>query len=122
MALQASIYDPVRDQTEARQHFPCLQHVAFVPDFTRKTISLNAFYAMQLLFAKAYGNWLGLMRLGTFVGGQVGLRFDRLHCFTGIQKMTNDSRPRNGVLLDRLKGLAEASAAEANKQPAVMEG
>ena len=36
MALQASIYDPVRDQTDARQHFPCLQHVAFVPDFDRQ--------------------------------------------------------------------------------------
>src|SRR4051812_14512890 len=31
MALQAAVYDPVRDQTEARQHFPCLQHVAFAP-------------------------------------------------------------------------------------------
>jgi hypothetical protein len=122
MALQASIYDPVRDQTAARQHFPCLQHVAFVPDFTQKTLSLNAFYAMQLLFVKAYGNWLGLMRLGTFVGGQVGLRFDRLNCFTGIQKMTATSRPRNGVLLDRLKDLAEANAGEAKKRSAAMEG
>src|SRR6266851_5649627 len=50
MALQASIYDPVRDQTEARRAFPCLQHIAFVPDFARKTLALNAFYALQLVF------------------------------------------------------------------------
>lgn len=122
MALQASIYDPVRDQTKARQHFPCLQHIAFVPDFTRKTLSLNAFYAMQLLFVKAYGNWLGLMRLGSFVAGQVGLRFDHLNCFTGVQKMSKDSRPRKGVLLERLTDLALACAGETKNHPAVMEG
>jgi hypothetical protein len=121
MALQASVYDPVRDQTEARQHFPCLQHVAFVPDFDRKTLSLNAFYAMQLLYVKAYGNWLGLMRLGSFVASQTGLRFEKLNCMAGIQKMTNDSRPGGGDLLDRLTDLARASVGGANGQPAPAE-
>src|SRR5262249_57408058 len=95
MALQASIYDPARDQTEARRHFPCLQHVTFVPDFARGTLTLNAFYALQLLFVKAYGNWLGLCRLGAFVASQTAprLRFERLNCYAGIQKMTTESRP-----------------------------
>lgn len=118
MALQASIYDPARDQTEARQHFPCLQHVAFVPDFDRETLSLNAFYAMQLLYVKAYGNWLGLMRLGSFVASQTGLRFDKLNCMAGIQKMTNDSRPGGGDLLDRLTDLARASVDAGDERPA----
>ena len=106
MALQASVYDPVRDQTDARQGFPCLQHIAFVPDFTRQTLSLNAFYAMQLLFVKAYGNWLGLMQLGAFVASQTNLRFERLNCFTGIQKLSSDKRPHPGELLERLTDLA----------------
>jgi hypothetical protein len=121
MALQASIYDPVRDQIDARQSFPCLQHLAFVPDFDRKTLSLNAFYAMQSLYVKAYGNWLGLMRLGSFVASQTGLRFERLNCFTGIQKMNGKSRPRGGDMLDRLTDLARASIGEANGKPATME-
>ncbi len=110
MALQASIYDPVRDQTEARRPFPCLQHITFVPDFARKTLSLNAFYALQLLFVKAYGNWLGLCRLGAFVASQAEpkLRFERLNCYAGIQKMTADSRPKPGDALDRLTGLARS--------------
>lgn len=112
MALQASVYDPVRDQTDARQHFPCLQHVTFVPDFTRGTLALNAFYALQLLYVKAYGNWLGLMRLGAFVASQTKLRFERLNCFAGIQKMTSDSRPRPGPLLDRLTEIARSCAGE----------
>lgn len=110
MALQASIYDPVRDQTEARRPFPCLQHLTFVPDFARNTLSLNAFYALQLLFVKAYGNWLGLCRLGEFVASQAEpkLRFERLNCFAGIQKMTAESRPKSGDLRDRLHDLARA--------------
>lgn len=112
MALQAAVFDPVRDQSEARRSFPCLQHIAFVPDFARQTLSLNAFYAMQLLFVKAYGNWLGLSRLGAFVASQAEpqLRFERLNCYAGIQKMTAQSRPKPGDLLERLKDLAEACA------------
>jgi hypothetical protein len=114
MALQVSIFDPVRDQTDARQHFPCLQHVTFVPDFARGTLSVNAFYALQLLYVKAYGNWLGLMRLGAFVASQTKpqLRFERLNCFSGIQKMTSDSRPRPGALLDRLTEVAQLCVGE----------
>jgi hypothetical protein len=105
MALQAAIYDPVRDQTVARRHFPCLQHVTFVPDFARKTLSVNAFYALQLLYVKAYGNWLGLSRLGAFVADQTGLRFDRLNCYAGIQKMT--ALPKDRDLRQRLADLAQ---------------
>ena len=115
MALQVSIYDPVRDQTDARQHFPCLQHVTFVPDFARGTLAVNAFYALQLLYVKAYGNWLGLMRLGAFVASQTKLRFERLNSFAGIQKMTSDSRPRPGSLLDQLTEIARSRAGEPAK-------
>jgi len=119
MALQASIYDPVRDQTEARRHFPCLQHVTFVPDFARGTLTLNAFYALQLLFVKAYGNWLGLCRLGAFVASQTELRFERLNCYAGIQKMTAESRPKAGDLLDRLTELAKSCVEGAGAETAL---
>jgi len=121
MALQASIYDPVRDQTEARRHFPCLQHITFVPDFARKTLSLNAFYALQLLFVKAYGNWLGLCRLGAFVASQAEpeLRFERLNCYAGIQKMTADSRPQSRNSLSRLSAVARSCV---DNTPAVAVG
>ena len=114
MALQAAIYDPVRDQTEVRRSFPCLQHIAFVPDFERNTLSLNAFYAMQLIYVKAYGNWLGLSRLGAFVASQAEpqLRFERLNCYAGIQKMNSQSRPKPGDLLDRLRDLARSCAGD----------
>ena len=112
MALQAAIYDPVRDQTAARRHFPCLQQLSFVPDYASGTLSLNAFYALQSFFVKAYGNWLGLLRLGAFVAGQTGLRFDRLNCFAGIQQMRSGCRPKQGELLDRLLDLSRTCVGE----------
>ena len=106
---------PLRDQTEARQGFPCLQHIAFVPDFNRQTLSLNAFYAMQLLFVKAYGNWLGLMRLGGFVASQTELRFVRLNCFTGHpEDVLGSTRPKPGEPLERLTDLARTCIGEDN--------
>lgn len=106
MALQAVIFDPVRDQVKERRGFPCLQHVTFVRDNDRETLSLNAFYALQSFFIKAYGNWLGLLRLGAFVASQTGLRFEGLNCFAGIQQMRSGCRPKQGDLLHRLCDLA----------------
>jgi hypothetical protein len=121
--LQAALFDPYRDLTRsAQQGFPCLQHLTFVPDRDRHTLGLNTFYATQQLFVKAYGNWLGLCRLGAFVAHEAGLRFDRLTCFAGIQKMDGDKRPRPGDSLDRLRDLADAvvrAAGVANAEPAL---
>jgi hypothetical protein len=94
--FQASIFDPLRDHTRANQlGFPCLQHVSFVPDFVAKTLKLNAFYASQQAPDRAYGNFLGLCRLGAFVAHEAGLAFDRMTCFAGIEKM--DKRPGQNV-------------------------
>lgn len=103
--FQACVFDPVRDHTgAAQQPFPCLQHISLVPDERSGTLSLNAFYATQQLFTKAYGNWLGLARLAAFLAHEMGLHFDRLTCFVGIEKM--DQRPPSGALLSQLKALA----------------
>lgn len=111
MALQATVFDPMRDQGENRRPFPCLQHVTFIPDFERKTLTVNAFYALQLFFAKAYGNWLGLSRLGAFVASQTGLRFDRLNSYAGVQKAPGT--PKDSVLWDRLMDLARLQCSTA---------
>lgn len=99
--FQSAVFDPARDHTKAAQLvFPCLQHVTFVPCFTDRTLMLNAFYATQQLFAKGYGNYLGLARLGLFVAGQVGLALTRVTCFVAVEKM--EFKPRQGALLEAL--------------------
>jgi hypothetical protein len=57
------------------------------------------------------------MWLGSFVASQTGLRFDKLNCVTGIQKLSG-GLPGNGDLRDRLTELARANVGEANGKPA----
>ncbi|WPB79808.1 hypothetical protein KYC5002_11705 [Archangium violaceum] len=94
--FQASIFDPLRDHTRANQlGFPCLQHVSFTPDFKAKTLKLSAFYASQQGLDRAYGNFLGLCRLGAFIAHETGLTFERMTCYAGVEKM--DKRPNQNV-------------------------
>ncbi len=91
MQLQATTYDPCRDQSgTAIQGFPCLQHVTFVPSSDRLTV--NAFYATQQLFERAYGNYLGLANLGSFMAHEMGLKLERLNVFVGIEKLEGVSK------------------------------
>jgi hypothetical protein len=84
--LQASIFDPRKDHISTPYiSFPCLQHVSFVPQ--RSTLTMNAFYATQQLLNKAYGNYLGLCRLGNFMAREMGLTFNRMNCFVGVAKL-----------------------------------
>ncbi len=81
--LQASVFDPHRDHSSAAQlGFPCLQHVTFAP--TVGGLCLNAFYATQYMVERAYGNYLGLCRLGRFMAHELDMRLTRMTCFTGI--------------------------------------
>ncbi|MEQ9468004.1 MAG: hypothetical protein RLN88_11370 [Ekhidna sp.] len=85
--LQASVFDPTLDHiNSAYQGFPCLQHVTFYKSDTGGII-LNSFYAIQLLYRKAYGNWLGLVNLGKFIAKETGCELDQVNCFIGIEKL-----------------------------------
>lgn len=101
--FQASIFDPARDHVhDPRLGFPCLQHVSFIPQ--KKNLILNAFYATQQLFNKAYGNYLGLCRLGDFMAHEMGLSFERMNCFVGVAKM--DTINKKSPTLEQLKEVA----------------
>lgn len=98
-ALQLAVFDPARDHSTAAQlGFPCLQHVTIAP--TAEGISLNAFYATQYVVERAYGNYLGLCRLGRFVAHELEKPLVRMTCFTGISLHdTKISKAKlNGVL------------------------
>jgi hypothetical protein len=82
-ALQVGVFNPHLDQTgAAQQGFPCLQHVTFAP--VKEQLNVNAFYATQYAFERAYGNYLGLCRLGRFVAHELKLELARVTCYTGI--------------------------------------
>ena len=79
-ALQAGLFDPLRDHTNQRMRgFPCLQQVSFAP-CGEDGLSITGYYATQYVVERAYGNYLGLCRLGRFMAHEMGLRFDRMIC------------------------------------------
>lgn len=94
-ALQVSVFDPKQDHSpSARLGFPCLQHVTFAP--TDEGLSLNAFYAVQYLVERAYGNYVGLCRLGYFVAHELEIPLVRVTCLAGIAQC---ERPKTQVKL-----------------------
>ena len=106
--FQASIFDPGRDHVaDAQLQFPCLQHVTFEP--TSEGLVVNAFYATQQLFAKAYGNYLGLARLGAFMASEMHLSLIRLNVSVGVAKL--DDIPKTHSELIPLLSAARACVA-----------
>lgn len=98
-ALQAAIFDPVRDHSRSpRLGFPCLQHLQFVPNNKRRTLSINAFYATQQILEKSYGNYLGICRLGRFMASQMDLVLDEATFFVGIAKIDSFSKSHSAIV------------------------
>jgi len=110
--FQAAVFDPARDHTSnARLGFPCLQHVSFIP--TAEGLVVNAFYATQYVFDKAYGNYLGLVHLGAFMAREMGLKLARLNVTVGVAKL--DGITKSDASLEPL--IAAARAAVVAPQP-----
>jgi hypothetical protein len=84
--LQAATFDPGRDHVASAQlGFPCLQQVSFEP--TNAGLVVNAFYATQQIFDKAYGNYLGLAQLGIFMSHEMNMPLMRLNVMVGVAKL-----------------------------------
>lgn len=99
-ALQAGIFDPLRDHRPGPYlGFPCLQQVVFHPIGPKGIGGLKvvALYVNQLLIEKAYGNYLGLYRLGKFMAGEMGLTLKRVTCIATNLKR-NENRIKKGDL------------------------
>jgi hypothetical protein len=110
--FQATTFDPARDYSSTGQlEFPCLQQVSFV--FDGDALHLNAFYATQQIARKAYGNYLGLARLGAFMASQMKLRFEQLNVFVGVAKMdAKKSEPALVALLSVIQQHVDPAESE----------
>ena len=83
--LQLGIFDPTRDHKNTPyMGFPCLQQIAFAK--TKRGLLTNAFYPMQYLYERAYGNYLGLVELTRFIANQASLLPYRVICTAGVGK------------------------------------
>lgn len=85
-ALQAGIFDPRKDHTNQRQRgFPCLQQVAFAPQGA-DGLTVTGYYATQHIFERAYGNYLGLCRLGRFMAQEMQRQLTQVTCVASPAK------------------------------------
>jgi hypothetical protein len=115
--LQVSIFDPTRDHIKmARVRFPCLQHLSFIP--TREGLAVNAFYATQYVFDKAYGNYLGLARLGAFMAHELNMPLARLNVTVGVANLDGVKKKSEALLLAPLIAAARVAVAPAAPQKA----
>ena len=109
-ALQAIIFDPLKDHTNQRQRgFPCLQSVAFNL-IGKDGLSITGFYPHQHLVKKAYGNYLGLCRLGEFMAHEFRRELVEMTCVVGKEKLEvsmNTVTQLAQILKSRLTQLAE---------------
>ena len=93
-ALQAGLFNPTIDHINSPyQGFPCLQQISCYKSENGGLI-LNAFYAVQLVYRKAYGNWLGLANLGKFIAKEADLHFERFNCYIGVEQLDVLTKPQ----------------------------
>ncbi len=103
--LQAAIFDPRRDHSKSRiRGFPCLQQVAFAK-VGDDGLAVTAFYPMQYIFDRAYGNYLGLCRLGKFMAAQMGLRMVQMTCFAGVAQLGSNKDEHKQITKTDLRPL-----------------
>ena len=107
--LQASVFDPEHDHvSQAQISFPCLQQVSFDP--TPAGLVVNAFYATQQVFNKAYGNYLGLAQLGAFMAHEMKIPLARVNVMAGVEKL--DKIGKTNSVLEPLIAAARACVAK----------
>jgi len=96
--LQAATFDAKADHTKAAlRGFPCLQQVSFAVQ-SDGTIAVNGFYAFQYIGKRAYGNYIGLCRLGHFVAHELGTELSRMTCYAGIAQVDIGATKLRGVI------------------------
>jgi hypothetical protein len=79
-ALQAVVFDPRRDHThQPRRGFPCLQQVTLQLRGA-SGLGITGVYAVQYAIERAYGNYLGLARLGYFMAQEMGRTLEAVTC------------------------------------------
>ena len=106
-ALQASLFDPHKDHTDQLQRgFPCLQQVAFAR-MGKGGLAVTGFYATQHVVEKAYGNYLGLCRLGQFMAQEMGLTLDKITCIATPAKRGRPKRDVAALALTVSEGLKQ---------------
>lgn len=93
--------------------FPCLSHVSLTLE--RDALYLAALYRNQHFIDRAYGNYLGLARLGGFIANEVGVKLGEIVCVaTHADVQLGDyGKGRIQALASAARAAVDSPAAEA---------
>mgnify|MGYP003651880221 CR=1 FL=1 len=81
-ALIATVFDPFLDhKAQSMLGFPCLQQVCFIPD--------------------KEGNYTGLMRLGNFMAGEMGLSFNYMNCMISALALSSMRKSKAKEIVEK---------------------
>lgn len=86
-----------RCEREAIMNFPCLSHISLT--LMKKRLHLTALYRNQHFIRKAYGNYLGLSRLLSFLCQEVGCEPGELTCIASHADAEINSQKRAVIAL-----------------------
>jgi hypothetical protein len=107
-AYELAVYRPELD-AKLGMGFPCLSHVSLKLDLALGIVHLTAIYRNQYYLQRAYGNFLGLLRLQAFIARELGIGQGEFVCHATHAKL-EAGRGIVKPLLDTMKRtLAEAS-------------
>jgi hypothetical protein len=114
-ALQISVFDPRHDHKDSKQlGFPCLHQVCVTPLGANgyDGLAITGFYATQYFFERAYGNFLGLCRLGQFLAHEMKLEFVEMSCIAGCAQLGINKTTVEPLATKLKKRLSELKAAK----------
>lgn len=104
-ALHAAIFDPNKDHTHQRMRgFPCLQQVAFAPQGP-DGLAVTGFYATQYIYERAYGNYLGLWRLGRFMAQEMEKQLTQVTCIASLATHGNRTKGSLQGMAKEIRGI-----------------
>jgi hypothetical protein len=88
-ALQCGILNPPIDlNATPYQGFPCMQQLSFHKE-GEASLRVSALYPMHYLWARAYGNYLGIINLGRFMAREMSLNLEAITCIALVAKLDN---------------------------------
>ena len=97
------IYDPEQDCSI--MSFPCLSHISV--SLSKSKLHMTAIYRNQYFLQKAYGNYLGLLRLLSFLAREIDVEVGELVC---VATHANDEVGSNGFKRSEVKQLLDDCA------------
>lgn len=95
--FHATLFCPSVDHSfAARQAFPCLRDV-FVDPYTDHGLHIGGIYATQNIFGRAYGNLVGLERLGRFIAHETDRQLGTLECIVSRERLSVSKQSVRGL-------------------------